>query len=75
MWISDDRAQRLTAQRRRRRRSDVMHLSSPGESQQHGWRGKNEIIRDLVIAGFIIKELKVTQAGRSFRVERRLASA
>lgn len=37
--------------------------------------GKNEIIRDLVIAGFIRKELKVTQAGRSFRVERRLASA
>lgn len=40
MWISHDRTQRLTAQRRRRLSSDVMHLSSPGESQQHGWREK-----------------------------------
>lgn len=70
MWISDDRTQRLTAQRRRRLSSDVMHLSSPGESAARMEGKKNGIIRDLVIGGFIRKELKVTQAGRSFRAER-----
>lgn len=41
MWISHDTTQRLTAQWRRLS-SDVMLLSSPGESRQHGRREKLE---------------------------------
>lgn len=48
MWIRHDTTQRLTAQRRQLS-SDVMLLSSPGESRQHGRREKMESYVTLLL--------------------------
>lgn len=54
MWINDDTTWTLTAQRHKLS-SDVMLLSSLGESQ-NGGGGCEEIITVLIIAGFNIRD-------------------
>lgn len=53
MWINDDTTWNLTAQRRRLS-SDVMQLSSLGESQCGEKKGCEEIITGFIITGFNI---------------------
>lgn len=53
MWINDDTTWNLTAQRHKLS-SDVMQLSSLGESQYREKKRCEEIITGLIITGFII---------------------